>query len=118
MNFKLKLVSMLLLASATCATSAEDIAPDAAGFFTCSVKNEAADTLYTTAATFAGARDKSKELAQAFADEVIKTHPEAGNLNMPMCNFGIEAKYAEMYLDQIKGQFSGDTQTVVFPPAS
>lgn len=117
MNSSLKLTSLLVLAgfaaTASALTDEENAAP---GFYTCAVKNEAADTMYITAATFAGKRGDDKQLAQGFADAVLKVHPEAGSLGYPMCNFGFEEKYAVMYLDTLKSQFTGDVEPVAFTP--
>lgn len=116
MHTSLKLASLLLLT--TIASSAIAQADDnPSGYLNCYVKNEGGDTMYITTADFAGKKGDAKTLAQAFANKVIKDFPEAGNLGLPWCNFGLEAKYADMYLSTIKSQFSGDLQTVDFAPA-
>lgn len=116
MRSSLKIASLVLLTSIASSAIAQ-VDDNAQGFLNCSVKNESGDTMYITAADFPGKHGDAKILAQAFADKVIKDFPEAGNLGLPMCNFGFEAKYADMYLDKIKSQFSGDLQTVDFAPA-
>lgn len=116
MHSSLKLASLLLLATAASGATAQ-VDANSQGFFNCYVKNAGGDTMYVTAADFAGKNGDAKTIAQAFANKVIADFPEAGDLGLPMCNFGFEAKYADMYIDKIKGQFTGDVQTVDFKPA-
>jgi hypothetical protein len=97
------------------AAASAQVPPETQGWLACSVKTaDGAKLLWT--GSFAGKKGDAEADAQQFADAVI-AQGYATQLDMPRCSFGIEAKYAEIYVERIKEQHQGATMAVAWQPA-